>query len=43
MAVVRNAIETLHEKGESNSVIAKMLQIRRETEWRVGKKIQGNW
>jgi DNA-binding NarL/FixJ family response regulator len=43
MAVDRNAIVTFHEKGESNSVIAKKLQIRCETVWKVVKKIQGNW
>jgi transposase len=40
MAVDRNAIVTLHEKGESNSVIAKKLQIRRETVWKVVKKFK---
>ena len=37
MAVDRNAIVTLREKGESNSVITKKLQIRRETVWKVVK------
>jgi transposase len=40
MAVDRNAIVTLHEKGESNSVIAKKLQIRRETVWNVVKNFK---
>jgi predicted DNA-binding protein (UPF0251 family) len=37
VAVDRNAIVTLHEKDESNSVIAKKLQIRRDTVWKLVK------
>ena len=40
MAVDRNTIITLHKKGESNSCIAKKLQIRRETVWKVVKKFK---
>jgi transposase len=40
MAVDRNAIVTLHEKDESNSVIAKKFQIRGETVWKVVKKFK---
>jgi transposase len=40
MVVDRNAIVTLHEKGESNSGIAKKLQIRRDTVWKVVKKFK---
>jgi biotin operon repressor len=43
MAVDLLSLMALHEKGESNSVIAKKLQIRRKTVWKGVKKIQGNW
>ena len=38
MAIDRETIVSLHKKGESNSTIAKELQIRRETVWKVVKK-----
>ena len=38
MAIDRETIVNLHKKGESNSTIAKELQIRRETVWKVVKK-----
>jgi hypothetical protein len=41
MAVDRNAIVTLHERGESNSVIAKKPKLLNCVEG--GKKLQGNW
>ena len=37
MALDRETIVSLHKKGESNSTIAKELQIRRETVWKVVK------
>ena len=37
MAIDRETIASLHKKGESNSTIAKELQIRRETVWKVVK------
>ena len=37
MAIDRETNVSLHKKGESNSVIAKELQIRRETVWKVVK------
>ena len=37
MAIDRETIVSLHKKGESNSTIAKELQIRRETVWKVVK------
>ena len=40
MAVDRNTIVTLHAKGESNSCIAKKLQILCETVWKVVKKLK---
>ena len=39
-AVDRNTIVTLHKKGESNSCIAKQPRIRRETVWKVVKKLK---
>ena len=38
MAIDRETIINLNKKGESNSTIAKALQIRRETVWKVVKK-----
>ena len=38
MAIDRETIVSLHKRGESNSTIAKELQIRRETVWKVAKK-----
>ena len=48
MALDRETIVSLHKKGESNSTIAKELQIRREPVWKVGKKVRetdktSNW
>ena len=40
MATDRETIVSLHKKGESNSIIAKELQIRRETVWKVVKKFR---
>ena len=40
MAIDRETIVSLHKKGESNSTIAKELQIRRETVWKVVKKFR---
>ena len=40
MAVGRNAIVTLHKRGDSNCRIAKKLHIRRETVWKVVKKFK---
>ena len=40
MAVDRETIVSLHRKGESNSTIAKELQIRRKTVWKVVKKFR---
>lgn len=40
MAINRDTIVTLHKKGESNSLIAKKLHIRRETVWKVVKKFK---
>ena len=40
MAIDRDTIVSLHKKVESNSTIAKELQIRRETVWKVGKKFR---
>ena len=40
MAVDRNTIVTLYNKGESSSCIAKRLHIRRETVWNVVKKFK---
>ena len=40
MAIDRETIVSLHRKGESNSTIAKELQIRRETVWKVVKKFR---
>ena len=40
MAKERETIASLHKKGESNSTIAKELQIRRETVWKVVKKFR---
>ena len=40
MAVDRETIISLHKKDESNSTIAKELQIRRETVWKVVKKFR---
>ena len=40
MAIDRNTIVTLDEKGESNSCIAKKMHIRRETVWKVVKKFK---
>ena len=42
MAVDRNTIVTLHKKGESNSCVAKKLNIRSETVWNVDKKNSRN-
>ena len=41
MAIDRETIVSLHKKGESNSIIAKELQIRRETVWKVVKNRPG--
>ena len=35
MAIDRETFESLYKKGKSNSTIAKELQIRRETVWKV--------
>ena len=48
MAIERETIISLHKTGESNSTIAKELQIRRETVWKVVKKFRetgqtSNW
>ena len=40
MALDRETIVSLHEKGESNSTIAKELQIQLETVWKVVKKFR---
>ena len=40
MAVDRNTIVTLHNKGESNSCVPKKLHIRGETVWKVVKKFK---
>ena len=40
MAIDRETILILHKKGESNSTIAKELQILRETVWKVVKKFR---
>ena len=40
MAIDRETIVSLHKKGESHSTIAKKLQIRRETVWKVVKKFR---
>ena len=40
MAIDRETIVSLYKKGESNSTIAKELQIRRETVWKVVKKFR---
>ena len=40
MAINRETIVSLHKKGESNSTIAKELQIQRETVWQVVKKFR---
>ena len=40
MAMDRETIVSLHKKNESNSTIAKELQIRRETDWKVVKKFR---
>ena len=40
MDIDRETIVSLHKKGESNSTIAKELQIRRETVWKVVKKFR---
>ena len=40
MAIDWETIVSLHKKGESNSTIAKELQIRRETVWKVVKKFR---
>ena len=40
MVIDRETIVSLHKKGESNSTIAKELQIRRETVWTVVKKFR---
>ena len=40
MAMDRETIVSLHKKGESNSTIAKELQIWRETVWKVLKKFR---
>ena len=40
MAIERETIVSLHKNGESNSTIAKELQIRRETVWKVVKKFR---
>ena len=40
MAIDRETIVSLHKKDESNSTIAKELQIRRDTVWKVVKKFR---
>ena len=40
MALDRETIVSLHKKSEGNSTIAKELQIRRETVWKVVKKFR---
>ena len=40
MAIDRDTIVSLHKKSESNLTIAKELQIRRETIWKVVKKFR---
>ena len=40
MAIDRETIVNLHKKGESYSTIAKKLQIRRQTVWKVVKKFR---
>ena len=40
MTLDRETIESHHKKGERNSTIAKELQIRRETVWKVVKKFR---
>ena len=40
MAIERETIESIHKKGESNSIIAKELQIRRETVRKLAKKFR---
>ena len=40
MIIDRETIVRLHKKGESISTIAKELQIRRETVWKVVKKFR---
>ena len=40
MAIDRKTMVNLHKKGESNSIIAKELHIRRETVWKVIKKFR---
>ena len=40
MGVDRGTIVSLHKKSKSNSTIAKELQIRRETVWKVIKKFR---
>ena len=40
MPVDRETVVSLHKKGESNSTIAKEIQIRRETVWKVVKKFR---
>ena len=40
MAIGRETMVSSHKKGESNSTIAKELQIRRETVWIVVKKFR---
>ncbi|XP_014767691.1 uncharacterized protein LOC106867357 [Octopus bimaculoides] len=38
MAVDRNTIKTLHRGGESNTIIAKELNVNRKTVWKIVKK-----
>ena len=40
MAIDLETTVSLHKRGESNSIIAKELQIRRETVWKVVKKFR---
>ena len=40
MLIDRETIVSLHKKSENNSTIAKELQIRRETVWKMGKKFR---
>ena len=40
MAINRETIVSFHKMGENNSTIAKELQIRRETVWKVVKKFR---
>ena len=40
MTIDRGTIVSLYKKGESNSIIAKELQIRREAVWKVVKKFR---